>query len=75
MRNRRRILTYLLIVLLAVAAAGPSALQAASLGPCEKALYACFSTPGNNLPWGIVACLQGYDFCKRFVEPLLDSRT
>jgi len=41
-------------------------------GPCERALLSCLADPGHNLPWDIIACLQGYDFCKRFVEPLLN---
>jgi hypothetical protein len=73
--QNHRILSALLIASLAIAAAGPLALEAAAPGPCEKALYACFSAPGNNLPWNIIACLQGYDFCKRFVEPLLSPQT
>jgi hypothetical protein len=72
MRNLRCISSAVLVLLFALAAAAPAALGAASLGPCEKALVACFLEPGNNLPWNIIACLQGYDFCKRFVEPLLN---
>jgi hypothetical protein len=66
-----RLSSAVLVVLFLLAAGGPGILRASSPGPCEKALAACFVAPGNNLPWNILACLQGYDFCKRFVEPLL----
>ncbi len=72
MQRSRRFSSAVLILLFALTAAGPAVLDAAALAPCEKALAACFLAPGNNLPWNIIACLQGYDFCKRFVEPLLD---
>lgn len=71
MRKMRSISSAVLVLFLAFGAAVPATLGAASLGPCEKALAACFLAPGNNLPWNIIACLQGYDFCKRFVEPIL----
>jgi hypothetical protein len=67
----RRILSVGALFLLGLGLVGPAVVEAESLGPCEKALVACFSAPGHNLPWDIFACLQGYDFCKRFVEPLL----
>jgi hypothetical protein len=69
MRCWRRVSSAVLIGLFALGAVAPAALGAP--GPCEKALAACLLQPGNNLPWNIIACLQGYDFCKRFVEPLL----
>lgn len=71
MRKSRRISSVVLVLLFALTAAVPAFLEAAAPAPCEKALVACFLAPGNNLPWNIIACLQGYDFCKRFVEPLL----
>ncbi len=71
MRSWRLVSSAVLVGLLAFGAAAPAVLGAAGPGPCEKALAACFLQPGNNLPWNIIACLQGYDFCKRFVEPLL----
>ena len=71
MRNLRHASSVILVFLVVLGAAAPAILGAAGLGPCEKALAACFLAPGNNLPWNIIACLQGYDFCKRFVEPLL----
>jgi hypothetical protein len=71
MRCLRRLFSAVLVLLFLLGTAGPAFLRAASPGPCEKALVACFVAPGNNLPWNILACLQGYDFCKRFVEPLL----
>jgi hypothetical protein len=72
MRTLRRVSSAVLVLLFALGVAAPAVLGAASPGPCEKALVACFLAPGNNLPWNIIACLQGYDFCKRFIEPLLN---
>jgi hypothetical protein len=67
----RRFSSAVLVVLFLLAALGPGILRASALGPCEKALTACLLAPGNNLPWNILACVQGYDFCVRYVEPLL----
>ena len=71
MRCLRRFFSVVFVLLFLLGAAGPALLHADALGPCQKALAACLLAPGNNLPWNIIACLQGYDFCKRFVEPLL----
>jgi hypothetical protein len=54
--------------------AGPAASSTEDAGVCEKALYVCLSTPGNNLPWDVVQCVWGYGFCLEYILPLLDGR-
>jgi hypothetical protein len=71
MKILRRIFLCGVILLFGIGLMDGLRLEASSLGPCEKAIVACFLDPGHNLPWDIIACLQGYDFCKRYVEPLL----
>ncbi len=68
MKKLRRGMMIVLAALLILVAAPASA---AGLGVCEKALVACLMTPGNNTPWGIGFCLEGYSFCKSYIQPLL----
>ncbi len=70
MNKLRRGMMIVLAALLILAAVSSPA-SAAGLGVCEKALIACLMTPGNNTPWAIVFCLEGYSFCKSYIQPLL----
>ena len=66
-KSRKGTIIVLAALLIFAAAAAP----AAALGVCEKALIACLMTPGNNTPWAIVFCFQGYEFCRVYIRPLL----
>lgn len=70
--NRRHCFALgVLLLLLGVGLASPVSGHAA--GICEKSLWACFTEPGHNLPWDILFCIQGYDFCKTYIEPYLKN--
>lgn len=70
----RRIFGILMAAGLLLGAAGPAAPSTEEAGVCEKALYVCLSTPGNNLPWDVVQCVWGYGFCREYILPLLEGR-
>jgi hypothetical protein len=70
----RRICGILMAAALLLGGAGPAASSTEEAGICEKALYVCLTTPGNNLPWDVVQCVWGYGFCREYILPLLDGR-
>ncbi|GEM_PF-5781899 len=74
MSNLRRMIGIVMAVCFLLGAAGLAASSTDEAGVCEKALYVCLSSPGNNLPWDIVQCVWGYGFCREYILPLLDGR-
>jgi hypothetical protein len=65
-------------LILLIAGASPlNEIEAATLGACEKGLAVCIVTSaleiGNPVLWCAYAtwCLNGYSWCKAYVEPFL----
>lgn len=73
MKINRRWCFALGVLFLALGLGLVSPLAADAAGICEKALWACFTEPGHNLPWDILFCIQGYEFCKIYIEPYLNN--
>jgi len=42
--------------------------SAEEAGICEKAVFACLNDPQLLPLFGPIFCLQGYAFCKKFIE-------
>jgi hypothetical protein len=66
-----KIRTFPAVLLLAVLLLGCAAgvvISAEAPGICETALIACLSDPFNLPIFGVIYCLEGYAFCKKYIE-------